>query len=261
MRVRDRVKKSVLTALVAVTLCSCAGNRTLDPETTPPETLYNGALDLLVKQREYTKSIAAFDDVDRYYPYSRWAIRAQIMQAFADYLKREYDDAVVVLDRFLQLYPGNAFAPYAYYLKAMCFYAQISDTDRGQKMTRTALEALNEVVSRFPNTPYAVDAEKRIVLAVEYLAAKNVKIGMYYLKRDEHIAALNRFADTVRNYQRTRPAQEALYRLTETYLQLGLDGEAQKSAAILGYNHPNSPWYARAFALMKKYVPDSVAEK
>ena len=96
---------------------------------------------------------------------------------------------------------------------------------------------------------------------MEYLAAKNVKIGMYYLKRDEHIAALNRFADTVRNYQRTRPAQEALYRLTETYLQLGLDGEAQKSAAILGYNHPNSPWYARAFALMKKYVPDSVAEK
>ncbi|HAW34419.1 MAG TPA: outer membrane protein assembly factor BamD [Alphaproteobacteria bacterium] len=261
MRVRNWAKKSVAAALTALTLCSCAGKQVLDPETTPPETLYNRALDLLVEQREYTKSIAAFDDVDRYYPYSRWAVRAQIMQAFADYLKREYDDAVVVLDRFLQLYPGNAFAPYAYYLKAMCFYAQISDTGRGQKMTRTALDALNEVVSRFPDTPYAADAEKRIVLATEYLAAKDVKIGVYYLRRNEHIAALNRFADALRNYQRTRPAQEALYRLTETYLQLGLDSEAQKSAAVLGYNHPDSPWYAKAFALMKKYVPDSVAEK
>ena len=244
---------------VVLTLSSCAGNKDFDPETTPPETLYNHALDLLLEKREYGKSAVAFDEIDRYYPYSRWALRAQIMEAFAYYVRRDYDDSVVVIDRFLQLYPGNSFAAYAYYLKALCYYAQISDTERDQKMTRQALDALNEVVRRFPDTPYAADAEKRIVLAQDYLAAKKVNIGRFYLKQNAHIAAMNRFSDVVRNYQTTQHVQEALYRLTETYLILGLDGEAQKSAAILGYNYPSSPWYARAYDLMKEHVPAGIA--
>ena len=117
---------------VVLSLSSCAGNKGLDPETTAPETLYNHALDLLLEKREYLKSAQAFDEIDRYYPYSRWALRAQIMEAFAYYVRRDYDEAVIVLDRFLQLYPGNSFAPYAYYLKALCYYAQISDTERDQ---------------------------------------------------------------------------------------------------------------------------------
>ena len=242
-------------------LSSCAATKEFDPETTPPETLYNHALDLLVKKREYSNSAKAFDEIDRYYPYSRWALRAQIMEAFAYYVRRDYDESVIVIDRFLQLYPGNSFASYAYYLKALCYYAQISDTERDQKMTQMALDALTEVIRRFPDTPYAKDAEQKIVLAQDYLAAKNVNIGRFYQKQNAHIAAMNRFIDVVHNYQTTRHVQEALYRLTETYLILGLDEEAQKSAAILGYNYPSSPWYARAYDLMKTHVPAAIQQK
>lgn len=254
-------KRLFLMLGMGLVLSSCAGKIALDPETTPPETLYNNALDLLIKEHEYTKAITAFDEIDRYYPYSRWALRAQIMLAFTYYIKREYDDSVIVLDRFLQLYPGNQFAPYAYYLKALCFYAQLSDTDRDQKMTQMALDALTEVARRFPDTPYAADAQKKIVLTLDYLAAKEVNIGLFYLRRNEHIAAMNRFSKVVRDYQTTQHVQEALYRLTETYLILGLDGEAQKSAAVLGYNYPSGPWYQRAYDLMQRYVPDSIAKQ
>ena len=254
-----RKKLFFATGAIVLTLSSCAGNKEFDPETTSPETLYNHALDLLVKKREYGKSARAFDEIDRYYPYSRWALRAQIMEAFAYYVRRDYDEAVIVLDRFLQLYPSNSFASYAYYLKALCYYAQISDTDREQKMTRTALDALNEVVKRFPDTPYAKDAEQKIVLAQDYLASKEVNIGRFYLKQNAYIAAMNRFANVVQNYQMTQHVQEALYRLTETYLILGLDEEAQKSAAVLGYNYPSGKWYARAYDLMKEHVPAAVA--
>ncbi|MBR4126627.1 MAG: outer membrane protein assembly factor BamD [Alphaproteobacteria bacterium] len=254
--------KAVLFAAEAAAvlfLSSCAATQNFDPETTPPETLYNRALDMLLKKREYGKSAKAFDEIDRYYPYSRWALRAQIMEAFAYYVRKDYDESVIVLDRFLQLYPGNSFASYAYYLKALCYYAQISDTERGQKMTQMALDALMEVVRRFPDTPYAEDASKKIVLAQDYLAAKEVNIGRFYLKQNAHIAAMNRFMNVIRNYQTTQHVQEALYRLTETYLILGLDGEAQKSAAVLGYNYPSGQWYARAYDLMKQYVPASIA--
>ena len=256
-----RAKRFFKTVLVsaAAALCACSTPDAADPETTAPEQLYNRALDLLVKKHEYTLAASAFDEIDRYYPYSRWAPRAQIMQAFSYYVKREYDDAEQVLDRFLQLYPGNSLAPYAYYLKALSLYAQLSDTDRDQHMTQRTLDALNEVARRFPDTPYAADAERKIVLATDYLAAKQVKIGVFYLKRNEHIAAMNRFADVVRNFQQTAHVQEALYRLTETYLILGLDGEARKSAAVLGYNYPSSPWYEKAYALMKKHDPAALA--
>lgn len=256
---KSKIGLAVIGMMTTVLLASCAGNGELDPEIIPPEKLYNHALDLLVQKREYAKSAKAFDEIDRYYPYSRWALRAQIMEAFAYYVRRDYDESLIVLDRFLQLYPGNSFAPYAYYLKALCYYAQLSDTERDQKMTQNALDALTEVVNRFPDSPYAADAERKIVLTRDYLAAKKVNVGRFYLKHNEHIAAMNRFTDVVRNHQTTPHVQEALYRLTETYLILGLDGEAQKSAAVLGYNYPSSPWYSKAYDLMKKYVPASIA--
>ena len=261
MKGLNKFKKMFAVAAAVMSLSSCAAKNEFDPETTPPETLYNHALDLLVKERELYKAANAFDEIDRYYPYSRWALRAQIMEAFTYYMRRDYDTSLVVLDRFLQLYPGNSFAPYAYYLKALCYYAQISDTDREQSMTQKALDALTEVVRRFPDTPYAEDAAKKIVLAEDYLAAKEVNIGLFYLKRNEHIAAMNRFNKVVKEYQTTQHVQEALYRLTETYLILGLDDQARKSAAVLGYNYPSSPWYERAYELMKTYVPASLAAK
>ena len=251
------MRRLVLTVLLCL-ISACATPEKLDPETTSPEVLYNHAADLLIEKHEYTKAIEAFDEVDRYYPYSRWALKAQIMQAFADYVKKEYDDAEIVLDRFIQLYPGNKYAPYAYYLKAMCSYAQLSDPKRDQKKTQNALQALQEVVSRFPRTDYAADAEKKLNLAYDYLAAKELNVGRFYQKNNEHAAALNRFDTVVRDYPVTRSVQEALFRLTETYLILGLDEEAQKSAAVLGYNYPDSRWYKKAYELMKEYAPETI---
>ena len=251
------MRRLFLTVLLCL-VSACAAPERLDPETTPPEVLYNHAADLLIEKREYTKAIEAFDEIDRYYPYSRWALKAQIMLAFTDYVKKEYDDAEIVLDRFIQLYPGNKYAPYAYYLKAMCSYAQLSDPKRDQKKTQDALQALREVVSRFPQTGYAADSEKKLTLAYDYLAAKELNVGRFYQKNNEHAAALNRFFTIVRDYPATRSVQEALYRLTETYLILGLDGEAQKSAAVLGYNYPDSRWYKKAYDLMKEYAPETI---
>lgn len=251
------MRRLVLTVLLCL-VSACATPERLDPETTPPEVLYNHAADLLIKQREYTKAIEAFDEIDRYYPYSRWALKAQIMLAFTNYVKKEYDDAEIVLDHFIRLYPGNKYAPYAYYLKAMCSYAQLSDPKRDQKKTQNALQALQEVVSRFPRTDYAADAEKKLNLAYDYLAAKELNVGKFYQKNNEHAAALNRFFTVVRDYPATRSVQEALFRLTETYLILGLDEEAQKSAAVLGYNYPDSRWYKKAYELMKEYAPETI---
>ncbi len=240
-------------------LSSCATTPDLNPETTSPEELYNRALDFLVRDKEFTKAIKGFDEIDRYYPYSRWALRSQVMLAFSYYIKREYDDCLIVLDRFIQLYPASTLTPYAYYLKALAYYAQLSDTSRDQKMTEHTLNALQEVIDRYPESPYAQDARQKVLLAQDYLASKEINIGLFYLNQNKHIAAMNRFGYAVREFQTTGHVQEALYRLVETYLILGLDEEAQKSAAILGYNYPESLWYKRAYALMKKYMPSSIA--
>ena len=247
-------KASVLAVLFAVVLgmsgcASAPSNR----EKMSAEELYNEALDLLIKEREYSKAIAAFDEIDRYYPYSKWAIKAQIMLAFTHYVKKEYDDSIVVLDRFIQLYPGNKYTPYAYYLKALCYYDQISDPRRDQEMTKLALEVLENISLRFPHTPYAADAAVKVDLARNHLAAHDMEIGRYYLRTGKHLAALNRFVGVVRNYQTTEQVQEALFRLTETYLSLGLVKEAQASAVVLGYNYPQSVWYEKAYGLMAKH--------
>lgn len=255
------MRKFILLALMVTCLFGCATDTNLDPETTPPEALYNHAADLLIKEHEYTKAIKAFDEIDRYYPYSRWALKAQIMLAFTHYVKREYDDAEIVLDRFIQLYPGNQYAPYAYYLKAMCSYAQISDPMRDQEKTQQAMAAMEEVARRFPKSAYAADAAIKLELSNDYMAAKEVEVGRFYEKNNEHAAALNRFASVVRQYQNTRHVQEALYRLTETYLILGLDDEARKSAAVLGYNYPDGLWYKKAYKLMQQNAPKKTGDQ
>lgn len=251
--------KKVLLA-ICVLLGACA-TEAPDPETTSPEELYNYAADLLIERREYTRSVEAFDQIDRYYPYSRWALKAQIMAAFANYIKKDYDDAEILLERFIKLYPGNRYAPYAYYLKAMCDYARLSDPRRDQARTEDALAALNEVVARFPDTPYAEDAKKKTVLAADYLAAHELNVGRAYEMKSEHAAALNRFETVVRLYPATQSVQEALYRMTEIFLILGLDDQARKSAAVLGYNYPDGVWYARAYALIGEHAPHLLSPK
>ncbi len=213
------------------------------------EDLYNSAMDDLLAGR-YSEAASGFDEVERQHPYSIWATKAQLMAAFANYQSNQYDAAILAAERFIQLHPGNRNVAYAYYLKALSYYEQISDVRRDQKMTQDALKALEEVVRRFPDSEYARDARLKIDLARDHLAGKEMDIGRYYLKLGSYVAAINRFRTVLEQYQTTTHVPEALHRLTEAYLALGVVDEAQTAAAVLGYNYPGSQWYADSYALL-----------
>ncbi|MFD2232705.1 outer membrane protein assembly factor BamD [Phaeospirillum tilakii] len=214
----------------------------------PVEELYNNAMDLMDKD-EYQRAAKQFDEVDRQHPYSAWATKAQLMAAYALYARNKYDDALPALDRFIQLHPGNKDAGYAYYLKALCYYEQITDVGRDQKMTEQALKSLQEVVDRFPSSVYARDSRLKIDLARDHMAGKEMAIGRYYLDTKQYLAALNRFKLVTEQYQTTSHVPEALHRMVEIYTILGLDAEAQRSAAVLGHNFPGSDWYQDSYAI------------
>jgi outer membrane protein assembly factor BamD len=238
-----------LPVLCLVLLSACAADDEPTYVERPPEQLYNQAMDALVDGENKTAA-DLFIEVERQHPYSSWAPRAQVMAAYAHYQDNRYDDAINALDRFIQLNPGSRDIAYAYYLKAICSYEQISDVARDQKMTEHALEALGEVTRRFPDTQYARDAALKIDLARDHLAGKHMEIGRYYQEQGEYLAAINRFQKVVRDYQTTTHIPEALHRLVESYLALGVPREAQATAAVLGYNFPGSDWYIDSYALL-----------
>jgi outer membrane protein assembly factor BamD len=215
----------------------------------PPEELYNTGL-AYMQDQEYNKAAKAFDEVDRQHPYSPWATQAQLMSAYANYLQDKYDDALISLGRFIDLHPGNKCAAYAYYLKAICYYEQIVDVGRDQKNTQLAFDALNDVVTRFPNTDYARDAALKLDLARDHLAGKEMEVGRFYLERKQYLAAINRFRRVIELYQTTTHVPEALERLTECYLAIGIKDEAQNAAAVLGYNYPGTDWYQDSYNLL-----------
>jgi outer membrane protein assembly factor BamD len=214
------------------------------------ETLYNAALTTF-EEKKYKSAIDAFGEVERQHPYSEWAARAQVMAAYAAYRGGQFDDAVVILDRFVKLHPTHTSAPYAYYLTALCYYTQISDVGRDQKMTEKARSSLRDVVARFPETDYARDAKIKLDLTEDHLAGKEMEIGRYYLKRQDYPAAINRFKYVIDNYQTTSHAAEALHRMVESYLRLGVIEEAKKYAAVLGHNYPGSEWYNYSYEMMQ----------
>lgn len=215
----------------------------------PVEQLYNQALDQLVSAN-YQEAAKLFDEVERQHPYSVWASKAQVMAAFSHYQRNAYDDAINALDRFIQLHPGNQDIAYAYYLKAISYYEQISDVGRDQKMTQLALRSLDEVVRRFPESKYARDAALKVDLARDHLAGKHMSIGRYYQDKGEFLGAINRFRLVIQEYQTTTHVPEALHRLVECYVSLGIAQEAQATAAVLGHNFPGSDWYADSYALL-----------
>lgn len=215
----------------------------------PPEQIYNEAYDTLLDGDNITAK-QLFDEVERQHPYSVWAPQAQVMAAFADYQENRYDDAINTLDRFIQLNPGHRDIAYAYYLRAISYYEQISDVGRDQSMTRLALDSLEEVVRRFPQSEYARDARLKIDLARDHLAGKEMNIARYYQGQGEYLAAINRFQRVIRDYDTTTHTPEALHRLVECYLALGVYSEAQATAAVLGHNFPGSEWYADSYALL-----------
>lgn len=211
--------------------------------------LYDRALDSF-SGGDYKKAVEEFEEIERQHPYSEWAIKGQIMAAYSAYLAQEYADAQVILERFVKLHPNNKDTPYAYYLRALTFYDQISDVGRDQKQTEQARQALRDVVSRYPGTEYARDAKIKLDLTEDHLAGKEMEIGRYYLKHREYLAAINRFKYVIDTYQTTSHVPEALHRLVECYLRLGVKDEAKKYAAVLGYNYPGSEWYQYSYAML-----------
>jgi len=244
-------KKSVMfIALLAVAAC---GSK--DKEDTyiarDVEVIYNLAQDNLERKR-YKIAAAAFDEVERQHPYSVWARRAQLMAAYSHYMSNSYDDSILASQRFLQLHPGNKSAPYAYYLIALCHYEQISDVGRDQESSLRAEKALMEVVRRYPETDYARDAKLKIDLTRDHLAGKDMEVGRFYMNRQEYLAAIIRFRNVIERYQTTSHTPEALHRLVESYLALGIDDEAKMAAAVLGHNFGGTKWYRYSYSLLKE---------
>ncbi len=242
----------LLSAVSIIFLLAACGSKDDDTATKPPESaekIYNDAHDKL-DAGSYKESIKDFEEVERQHPYSPWAAHAQVMSAYASYQMEDYDAATATLDRFVKLYPNDESTPYAYYLIGMCYYDQISDVGRDQKITEQALTALREVVRRFPDSDYARDAKIKMDLTLDHLAGKEMQVGRYYLRHDDTLAAINRFRYVVENYQTTTHVPEALHRLVEAYLKLGITDEAQRYAAVLGHNFPGSLWYRDSYKLM-----------
>ena len=251
---------SVAVLAVAVTLSGCstleslglgkkAAKQDLSYQERPVELLYaTGAKKL--DQHSWTEATQYFDEVERQHPYSEWSRRAILMTAYAKYQNNAYEDAVEAADRFISLYPGNASTPYAYYLKAQCWFEQIDDVGRDQGFTEQALSALNEVQKRFPGTPYASDAKLKIDMVNDQLAGKEMAVGRWYLRQNQPVAAIGRFKTVVDRYQTTSHTPEALYRMVEANLTLGLRDEAKRDGAVLGFNFPGDAWYADAYGLL-----------
>ncbi|HJM51771.1 MAG TPA: outer membrane protein assembly factor BamD [Alphaproteobacteria bacterium] len=240
-------RAALLLTLGLVVACSSDDEREYVER--PVEDIYNEAHATMLAN-DYFEAAELFDEVERQHPYSTWATKAQLMAAYSYYKINEYDQAILAADRFLQLHPGNESAPYAFYLIAVSYYEQIADVGRDQNVTKMALGSLQELVRRYPASEYARDARLKIDLARDHLAGKEMEIGRFYLRRGTPIAAINRFRVVIEDFQTTSHAAEALHRLTEAYLQLGVTKEAQTAAAVLGHNFPGSPWYQDSYLLL-----------
>jgi outer membrane protein assembly factor BamD len=240
-----------LIAPLAVSGCGMLHKKkpTLAYEERPVELLYNtGANEL--DHHQWNDAVNYFQEVERQHPYSEWARRSILMTAYAKYEANSYSEAIAEANRFIALYPGNAATSYAYYLKAVCYFEQIVDVGRDQASTEQARVALSEIIKRYPSTQYAVDAKLKYDMVEDQLAGKEMTIGRYYLRNGDSIAAIGRFRSVVDHYQTTSHAPEALYRLVEAYLTLGLDKEAKDNGAVLGYNYPGDYWYSQAYKLL-----------
>lgn len=243
----------VALSLAALVLAACSSTDDDDDfadNTTPPAVLFNEGLALRNEGR-LSDARVKFEEIDKQHPYSEYSRKALINLAYLNYSQGKYTEAISAARRFTTLYPGSEDAAYALYIIGQSYDKQIPDVTRDQEMTQRSLAAFGELVQRYPDSEYAEDARTKIRVATDQLAGKEMEVGRFYLKRNQYIAAINRFKTVVTNYQTTRHIEEALYRLTESYYALGVVNEAQTAAAVLGHNFPDSPWYRDAFSLLK----------
>ncbi|MFG1397837.1 outer membrane protein assembly factor BamD [Roseixanthobacter pseudopolyaromaticivorans] len=248
---RTRAASLLGLIFLATSLAGCASNKDdVIPPDEPAEKIYNEGLTLM-RKGDYTAAAKRFEDLDRTHPYSEWARKALLMDTYVYYEAGKYDDAIAAGKRYMALHPGSEDAAYASYLVASAYFDNIPDITRDQKATRQALDALDEVIRKYPNTEYAASAKKKVEVARDQLAGKEMMIGRYYLENRNYTGAINRFKVVVTQYQTTRQVEEALFRLTEAYMALGIISEAQTAAAVLGYNFPDSQWYKDAYKLVQ----------
>lgn len=241
-------------ALIAIPIGACSslfGDKDALPPDQPADKLYNEGLYLINQRQEYKDAVKKFEEVERQHPYSEWARKALIMAAYSHYQVKEYDEAIVAAKRYVTLHPGSPDAAYAQYIIGSSYYDQIVDVFRDQARTEKAVAALDEVVRKFPNTEYAVSAKRKMEIARDQLAGREMMVGRYYMDKKDYTGAINRFKIVVTQYQTTRHVEEALMRLTESYMTLGIVPEAQTAAAVLGHNFPESVWYQDAYKLVK----------
>lgn len=253
------VRSLALLALVVVTtapLGACSMyDKFFNKEETftdePAEKLYNEGLFLLNNKRDFAEAAKRFEQVDRQHPYSEWARKSVLMSAYAYYENSEYDSSISAAQRYITLHPGSPDAAYAQYLIAASNFDQIPDVTRDQGRTERAIAALEEVIRKYPSSEYATSAKRKLEGARDQLAGREMMIGRYYMERRDYTGAINRFKTVVTRYQTTRHVEEALMRLTEGYMALGIAPEAQTAAAVLGHNFPDSRWYQDAYKLVK----------
>lgn len=227
----------------------------------PVEQIYNQAAARL-DARDYATAIKMFEEVERQHPYSEWARKSMVMSAYASYRTRDYTTAISACQRYLSLHPGGSEAEYAYYLIALSYFDQILDVGRDQATTENARNALNDIIRRYPGSEYAKDARLKLDMVNDQLAGKEMTIGRWYLRSNQTLSAVNRFRNVIDNYQTTSHTPEALHRLVEAYLTLGLKDQALAAGATLGYNYPDTDWYRMSYRLLTSQGvdPEAISE-
>ncbi len=259
MALKKYTKLALAAAMSALIMgCSSFGDRQkerLAYVERPAETIYNQAVDRMDRD-DWERAKLFFQEVERQHPFSKWARRAMLMSAYASYRAAEYEEAVSTAQRFISLHPGNESTPYAYYLVAISYYDQIYDVGRDQATTVNAEAALQQIVRRYPESDYARDASLKLELTHDHLAGKEMDIGRYYLRDNQHLAAIGRFKNVVSGYETTSQVEEALHRIVESYVALGILDEARLVGSVLGYNYPNSEWYQDSYDLLIEYGVD-----
>ncbi len=248
---RGALSRILAIVLVGAALAACSTDKELTIPDEPADKLYNEALYLLQQKRDYREAAKKFEEVDRQHPYSDWARKALLMQAYSYYEAKEYDDSIIAAKRYVAMHPGSPDAAYAQYLIGSSYYEVIPDVTRDQARTEQAMRELEQVIRRYPDTEYATSARKKLDVARDQLAGKEMMIGRFYLTKKDFSGAINRFKLVVTQYQTTRHVEEALMRLTEAYMALGIVQEAQTAAAVLGHNFPDSQWYQNAYRLVQ----------
>ena len=249
-----RLARLAALGLIMVTLAGCnlfGQSKIKEEPIIPAEVLYQTALDEMDKQRSAT-AVTALEKLSRQHPYSEYNEKAKVMEVYANYRIGKFDEAILAADRFLALYPSNKDVPYILWLKGTAYYAQIKDITRDQQLSRDAIDTYSLLIANYPESEHAKDARDKLVVAYDQLAGKEMSVGRYYLGNGQYAAAINRFRTVAEQYQTSTHIEEALYRLTEANLSLGLTNEAQTAAAVLGHNYPSSSWYKQAFELLQK---------